>query len=520
MALESVHPKYVQMLPDWEKIRDVYRGERHVKEQTVKYLPATKGMRLDGFGLASSSTTINIGQEAYDSYLLRACMPDYVEAAVEVFIGLLHSNPPVIELPSVMEPMRDKATQLGESLEMLLRRVNEEQLVTGRLGLLLDLPKNPDPSNPLPYIALYIAEAGRNWDDGELEDSQAKLNMVVLDESGYKRTGFEWALVSKYRVLDMPPVLDENGEIVGYGAYRQGTFVSDGGGTPTYVDSDMAEPMIRGKTLDEIPFIFVNTKDIVSVPDKAPLLSLAELCLTIFRGEADYRQCLFMQGQDTLVIKGDIKRSSDPNELAASDDSNPLRTGTGSVIHLEGGSDNGAEYIGVSSLGLPEMRTALENDRSRAEGKSVALAADSADSNASGEALKTRVGARTASLNQIAKTGAAALEWILKLAATWLGASADAVKVTPNLEFADFQLDGPTLAAIVAAKVAGAPLSWESIHALMVKGNLTEMDYKTEKPLVESEKEDMVPPGTTAGGDPNVPPAQQPKPKPGNKPAK
>jgi hypothetical protein len=241
MALDSQHPLYTDMKPDWEKMRDVYRGERHVKSKGVKYLPPTKGMRLDGYGVATTATTVNLGQEAYDAYVLRAVLPDYVKDAVEVFIGLLHSQDAQIELPTQMEPLREKITSYGESLELLLRRINVEQLVAGRLGLLLDLPKKPDPANPMPYVALYVAEACINWDDGEVESNTSVLNMVVLDESGVvrERGTFDWKPVTKHRVLELPVLaVDEETGTVTYGAYKQGVF-TNANAPAEFVESDM-----------------------------------------------------------------------------------------------------------------------------------------------------------------------------------------------------------------------------------------------------------------------------------------
>jgi hypothetical protein len=505
MALDAVHPQYSDMLPDWSKVRDVYQGERHVKAKTTEYLPPTQGMRLDGFGTATLAGRVNLGQEAYNAYITRAVLPDYVEAAVEIFTGLLHSQEAQIELPPRLEYMRERASNLGEPLEVLLRRINVEQLITGRLGLLLDLPKNPDPAAPAPYIALYVAEACTNWDDGDIGEGPNHLNMVVLNESGYQRDKFQWDYVTKYRVLELPVTVGENDRVT-IGRYRQGVFTASGG-APEYVESDMREPAVRGATLDEIPFEFVNTNDLVSSPDKPPLLGLANACLTIYRGEADYRQNLFMQGQDTLVVIGDLKRSRDPNELAKEDDE-PLRTGAGSMIHLEAGTGADAKYAGVSADGLSEQRTALENDRKRAEAKSGALSTDNSQSPESGEALKTRVAAKTASLNQIAKTGAAALERLLKKAAEWVGDDPEKVKVTPNLEFADYQLTGENLTKIMASKLSGAPLSRESIHRLLAQGGLTEMDYETESALIKKEllEAPTVPGGPGAEDDRDDPP--------------
>lgn len=478
MALDSVHPRYAELSPDWVQLRDFAKGERAVKAKGEEYLPPTKGMRLDGMG-SDSNSKLKEGQEVYEAYKLRAVFPEYIKDALEIFMGMLHNKSPVIELPPQMEPLREKATELGEPLELLLQRINLEQLTTGRLGLLADLPKRPDPANPLPFIALYVAEAARNWDNDAIGDERAELNLVILDESGYARDAdFDWKTVKKYRVLIIEDVEGE-GRL-----YKCGEFQDEG--TPTYDPSQLRIPRIRGKALNFIPFTFVNTKDISPDPDEPPLIGLARLCGAIYRSEADYRQNLFMQGQDTLVIIGERARS----KIAGGDEDEeePLRVGAGSRIELETGGD--AKYVGVQSQGLTEQRYALENDRKRGESRSGQLIDAAKGDKESGTALKTRVGAQTATLNQIAKTGALALEITLKRIAEWMGADASKVKVTPNLEFADYQMSGQDLVNLMTAKrTQGAPLSLESIHRLMVQGNLTTFDYVTEQDKINAEPE-------------------------------
>lgn len=508
MALDSVHPLYAENAPDWVQLRDAAKGERVVKSKGTTYLPPTSGMLIDGMGVELRSTdpaanngagsaglgftrygNRNLGQAAYDAYLLRAVFPEYMSDALEYFMGALHNKSPVIELPEEMEPLRNNCTPLGEPLEILLQRINLEQLTTGRVGILLDLPERPDPLNPLPFIALYVAEAIRNWDDNALADSRDALNLVILDESGLTRNSdFEWVTVSKYRVLSLGPVTtnEANGTVT----YMTGSF-SDTGGTPNFDESKMFAPILRGEPLKEIPFKFINTKDISPEPDKSPLISLCRQCFTIYRGEADYRQNLFMQGQDTLVVIGARQTNSLPGETTVEE---PLRTGAGARIDLELQGD--AKYVGVNSQGLSEQRTALENDRKRSESRSGQLIDATQGDKESGTALKTRVGAQTATLNQIAKTGALALEMILKTCARWMKADPDKVKVQPNLEFADYQMAGQDLVNLMTAKRNGAPLSMESIHRLMVQGNLTALDYVTEQERIKAE-----PPMTV---DPNI----------------
>lgn len=500
MGLDATHPLYTAKSPDWTMMRDFYKGERAVKDKGTTYLPATKGMQIDGMGTAGGKP--KLGQEVYDAYRLRAVFPDYVKEAVEAYVGLLHQKDATIELPPELEDMREKATLHGESLQMLIRRINEEQLVTGRVGLLLDLPVDPDPTNPMPYIALYIAEAVRNWDDGEIGEGQTSLEFVVLDESGLRRKpDFTWEPLAKYRVLMKVQGRDDQGNPVGEPVYQCGVFENDGTGAPVFVASDMKAPMLRGSTLDEIPFVFVNSKDIVSGPDEPPLMGLARLCRAIYCGEADFRQNLFMQGQDTLVISGERKKN--PEEA---DGEGALRTGAGSVIELETGGT--AEYIGVTANGLAEQRQALESDRNRAETRSGQLISAKENGVESGAAMKTRVAAQTATLNQIAKTSAAAVEMILKQAAKWRGADPKKVKVVPNLEFSDYDMTGENLVKLMTARTMGAPLSKRSVHDLMAEQGLTKLDYETEIDMIEEENASdplLAGTGTGAGGNPDDP---------------
>ena len=309
-----------------------------VKERGTLYLPPTSGMVADGMDNAGQP-----GWKAYDAYRKRSSFPDVVKEAVSGNIGVMEHKPPVIELPAALEPMRELATLRGESLEMLLRRINEEQLITGRLGLLLDIPKIEFRDRVLPYVAVYKAEHVINWDEGRRDGITVdNLNFVSLDESQFERqSNFSWDFERKFRVLILGDA--EANEPKGQGTYSAAVFRADSNGQ--FNKSELVEPSIRGRVLDKIPFVFINSKDVVPEPEEPPLLGLARRALTIYRGEADYRQALFMQGQDTLVVMG---ASGGPNGEAE------FRVGANATINLP--INGNAKYIGVDSKGLPEMR--------------------------------------------------------------------------------------------------------------------------------------------------------------------
>lgn len=491
MGVDSTHPSYDAFVPDWEQLEDCYEGERTVKLAGTKYLPATSGMVLD-----KMTSPTDKGFLAYDAYRKRAVFPELVKSAVEGMIGVMHQKEPVIELPAALEPLRDLATLRKESLTMLLRRINELQLRKGRLGLMLDVIPGTGPT--LPYIAIYDAVDIINWGETARPDGTSldKLNLVALDESGPQRMsdGFGWEEKRRYRVLVLgnpteaapvdpanptapPPPLNV--------PFRVAVFED---GHLEYDDAKAIAPSIQGRTLNEIPFVFANSKDIVPEPDEAPLIGLSNIALTIYRGEADFRQALFMQGQDTLVVQGGT-------------DGESYRTGANSCITPPVGGD--AKFIGVQSQGLPSMAAALEADYARGAAKAGELINETSRDAESGDALRTRVAARTATLKQIALAGATALQEILRMAARWIGANEDEVVVTPNLDFVDEQMEGTDLVALMNAKGLGAPLSLATIHERMQERGMTQKTWDEEMQAIEDEKAlELVPPTTTSSEGP------------------
>lgn len=513
MALNSEHPFYSEFKEDWILMRDLYRGERAVKRRKEVYLPATGGMRADGMGYDNASKP-KPGQCAYDAYLKRAYFQDLVKEGVEALIGMMHQKPATFELPDQMQPYVEKCALTGEGLQEVLRKINTEQILQGRIGLLADLPAvaptlaTPGSSAPplLPYITWYDAEDIINWDSGDMEEGQRALNMVVLNETGFERQDdFTWRELFKYRILQLGSILPDEVQ----GTYQMGVFTNkEGANELVYDENAMKAPTLRGATLNEIPFVFINSKDIVADPDDPPLLGLGRLSLAIYRGDADYRNTLFMTGQDTLVVIGGVQK---PDGTSATQD-DPLRVGAGARIDVEMGGD--AKFIGVTANGLAEQRQSLENDKSLAASKAGRLIQPGAGKqDESGEALKTRITAQTATLNQIAVTGAKGLENILKMVASWMGlpqATIDGIKVTPNLEFADFALVASDIVQLMTAKQLGAPLSKESVHSIMVERGITQMSFEDEIAKIEEEAPDILPttPGALIPGEPagNQPP--------------
>jgi len=506
-GVENLHPKYVVCVPDWRVVRDAHLGERHVKSLKQKYLPATSGMIQMGMTDSNSA-----GTKQYDAYILRAVFPDLIKPAVNALVGVMHREPAEIKLPSALEPMRENATLDGESLAVLLRRMNEEQLMTGRLGLLVDVPDGGPDVTPL--LAFYEAETIINWDTSRRKDGRLRPDLIVLDETADERTDrFTWQRVKKFLVLELATPEQGESDIQGVplppgtdAMYRSQLVLPErehdkreGVNRQTGISSDDSPkeaivPKLGGRTLDEIPFVFVGSIDLSPDPDQIPMLGLANLSMTIYRGEADYRHSLFMQGQDTLVTIGDVTEGEEGT-------AGTKLVGAGAMLPLPLGAD--AKYIGVNSTGLREQREALMNDRNRSSelGANLLSSAKAGSGREAAESLKIRVAARTASLMTVVMTGAAGPEAALKAAAAWKGADPDEVSVTPNLDFIEDESVGIDFIALMTAKSEGAPISLQTIHEWMRQKDLTELSFDEEMQLI-SEEEPIIPP--TRPGEPNA----------------
>jgi len=444
----TCHPQYITQSPIWQKMRDTYEGEDHIKSKGPVYLPYTYGMILDNAG-----TTNTEGEARYQRYKTRAVFPEVVSGAVELMLGLLHFRAPIVEIPKELEPLLHNCTKYGESIQSFMRRVNEAQMITGRIGAMVDI-RTLD-GKTFPYFVSYEAETCINWDEGT--DADPNLSLVVLDES-FERMDYvslSRDMVEQYRAL----MMDGGKYVTGQGA-----------GWPI---DDLISPSYMGKSLDFIPFVFINPRDILPAVDVPPLRSLANTALCMYRGEADYRQSLHMQGQDTLVVKG-------------GDANTQYRIGSGASICTP--TDGDAKFIGVTATGLPEQRTALQNDGAKAKELSSRLVSSGYSHAESGEALRIRVGSQTATLGSLAMASARGIEFLLKTAAKWIGANPEQVHVTPNMNFIDGTLTGAELQKLMEAKKRGAPISGETIHMLMKRNNLTNMEFEEELEKIKSEE--------------------------------
>lgn len=477
MALSSTHPSYDLAVDNWTLCRDCYAGQEDIKNKGTVYLPATPAMIEDGMEANAD------GLVEYTAYKDRAVVPDLFKPAVEAMVGLIHKNPWVIELPAQLEDMRKRCTLDGEGIESLLRRLNEEQLVVGRIGLLMDVPDNA-PSTSLPFFVTYSAESILNWADAEGEDGKLEPALVVLDESGQVIDAeLQWKEFTQYRVVAMSTFAKELLGVGGAGTNIEqapdGVYI-----TATVTDSEQmggAEfiaPELGGTSMTALPFKFIGTKDLVSDPDVPSLIGIARMTIAIYHTEADYRQTLHLQGQQTMVLIGETNAQ-------------PKRTGANRWIGVPINGD--AKMVGITADGLAGFKDCIHLDEQRASNLGANMLVQKGADAESGDALKIRQAAKTATLGSIAKTSAEAVETLLKMAAELRGANPDEVAIKPNMDFADETINGADVVQWMNARAMGAPISLRTIHDNLRLAGKTRMTFDEEQGIIDEEGPTMLP---------------------------
>lgn len=445
-----LHPDYVEYASAWEMMRGTIDGEDEIKEHSEKYLPMKSGIK--------AMTDANARQAAYDSYKNRAEFPEIVSPTVQGGVGLIHAKPTEIVIPKAMEPLRERATKDGLTLDGLHQRLTMEVMRMGRFGLMPGVTEKGEF-----HIAGYTAETIRNWDS-----PTGPLNYLVLDETGMVRDPEtnKWVADRRYR---------EN--YIENGAYVSREWVKTKGhdGKEAWVPQEPVLSTIKGRAaLPIVPFVFIGSTDLTPSPDEIPLYGLAKLALRAYRLDADYVSALHMTSEPTPYVTGVTAETA------------PKTIGAAAMWALPEGATAG--FLEFSGPGIQAQEKAIQNTLERAIMFGAQLFSDTRKTAESGEAKKIRLGSQQATLKSVAMTVAAGLEQCLRNIAIWGGLNPDDVSVMPNLDFVDHSLEPQEILALVSAWQAGA-YSKQTLFENFQRGEVISADrtFEDEEEMIQSD---------------------------------
>lgn len=311
------HPEYIYWREDWRKIRDVLAGQKEIKRKGQAYLPKLKGMDDDD----------------YLAYLMRATFFNMTAQTQTGMLGQVFRKDPYIDqLPiKFKDATRLNFAKDGSGHVTFAKTVLGEQIGMGRFGVLVDAPAIPS-EIPTSYAVGYATENILDWKVDEVngvytltrvllrefiksdmgkpsqqnpwigtsQDPLSKNYRIAPGQRGVGDAGVARAIASRqlnktimgkpaaqftdsyhyetqYRELLLEQ--QENGSWV----YSQYIYKHD----PNTAPFSTATPVIRGKTMDFIPFKFFGAMSNTESVERSPMLDIADLNLSHYRTYAE-----------------------------------------------------------------------------------------------------------------------------------------------------------------------------------------------------------------------------------------
>jgi hypothetical protein len=328
MSVSTEHPDYKLYKNVWAKTRDAVKGSVAIKEKKHAYLPVPDNKSLDD---ARGIETVR-----YKQYLKRAVFTNFTGRTKNALVGAAFRKNPMYELPEAVDYLNQDATGDGLSLVQLAKDELSNLMETGRSLLLVDYPQADDDLsledvNMLDLrasIVPYTAEQCVNWKTSVI-NGRRLLTLCVLAEP-YFNTDLEFSHDSdiQYRVLRLT---DEG--------YSQQIYRDD-----KPVTDEIYPRKADGSVWEEIPLIFVGSKNNDSTIDDAPLSDIADVNVAHYRNSADYEESCFITGQPSLFITHSLTSEQfeeyNPDGLILGSRAGHVLGETGSAILLQASPNN------------------------------------------------------------------------------------------------------------------------------------------------------------------------------------
>lgn len=408
----------------------------------------------------------------YRNRLSYATYENFFRATIDDIVGLMQRLAPTVAFdeaddanapPEVVE-LNDYGNAQNDGFKGLKRRLNFDQTLYGRYGLLLDVVTDAEGLRPRFCISEYPAFSIL---DGESEGGRvgaSRLRWALLDESflAFDPETKQRKEVERWRVLG----LDGNGRyyqalLDGAASHKWGRFVFE---SPETVADHVVYPAFKGKTLDFIPFTVCNVDRLgIENWQEPPFADVARIAVANYRVDSIYKRALWNFASPTLIVSN-AKKLDGPVSL-------------GGALFLESGTSEsaGASLLETSGSGLAELREAKAEIKDALKFTSIRDLLAGAGANASERALALRADSGTATVAAIDQAGARALEEQIIFAYVWAGATFDEaaknVKFEANTSYLGDDFELSSVVQLLTANSAGGSklLSDRQLYKLIDK---------------------------------------------------
>lgn len=443
-TVETQHKDYQRMLPKWQRCRDCVSGQDAIHDAGETYLPRLTDQSDDD----------------YKAYKNRAQFYNCFWRTVAALSGMMFRKNPIVECSDNIAEMLNDVNLSNITFDVFAYQIAIEIMTTGRVGVLIDYPNQQVQGMTLaeasrlnlrPTMQQYRAETVINWRVKRINNVN-KLVLLVLTEDlvTIEGDGFIEKYETVYRVLDL---VDDS-------KYRVRLYRVNDKKENEQIGDDLY-PLMNGKPLDFIPFIFIGIDDTTPPVDEPPLIDLADVNIAHYRLDADHKHGLHFTGLPTPVISG----------YTHPEGSSDLYIGS-TAAWVFPDPNAKAAYLEFTGQGL----TAIKEEKESLVGQMAILGARllASEKKATETAQTAQIhrAGESSVLSAIANTISSGLTWALNVFSQW-GGSNDECSVTVNQEFMPPEITSQELATWLQAWQQGAPgFSDQGLFDLLQKREL------------------------------------------------
>ena len=446
--VSNQHLLFQSHLEDCIKMRTVFEGDKAIKTNAKTYVPKNTG----------------VSDSDYNAIIQRSVFENFTEATAKGISGLIFAKEPTISLPASLELLKENIDMDDNTIVDLSQNIVNELMEVGRCGLLIDVPNidttgmtkpQTDALNIRAFTKLYKSETIINW-RYESINSVNKLTLLVLHEVYEDWTDrFTSTLKNRYRVYSL---IDN---VCYVEVYEQNDKVFEN-------TMEMKLVIVKGSTLNYIPFIPLTYKDISIIPVKPPLMDIANINLNYYGVAVERRNVIHFVGNPFFMGKGINTRDDKGNALTITLGSSIAQ------IFQEPNAD--MKIVETQGTGLTFNESYLNDCKSTMAALGARLLVPEANAQISENTMQMKTAGYRATIMQIANTASRAITQALKIIAEWEGTSKEQVKEVKaelNTDYNLSEMDAQTITALVTAWQTGA-IRQEDMFKKLQKGEVIE----------------------------------------------
>lgn len=483
MAVDTKHLEYQKYAPKWAILRDIVEGEDAIHNAGEKYLPKI-----------SSQSAVD-----YELYKRRAPFYNATGKTVDAFTGLIFRKDPIVSVPEEMQEFLKDVAAAGISFGSFAESLIDELVTITRAGVLVDFPElQADPETGQlpeltiaqaeaaglrPFWSLYKGEAIINWSKRKINNRMV-LDRVVLWDPEYQRSAkdeFCMDQVPQYRVLE----LDD------FGNYQQRLFHRSA--TGGWIQVKVIVPLMNGKPLSFIPFVFFGAKDGEPAVDKPILEDLGKINIHHYQNQASLEHGLFWVGLPTPVVTG----TAPP--LKGEDDS--ITLGPSQVLTIPDPQGQ-AFFMEMEGKGLDALSGEIEKKEGRMAAFGARLLQPEKAAAETAETTQMKRQGEYSVLASLAISASGGIERLFKITGQWMGIDdaklAEWIRCKLNTDYLAAGMDAQTIQALLQA-YQGSAISFDDFITALQRGEVIDAS-KTPEQIKEEIQADGAPLGSIGLG--------------------